>query len=218
MSETFATDQPLRTGTTLRLGLTLLALVAAVALIGGTAATITTSTVNPGAGFSAVGPQLSALAPGGRCLSGGSGATCPDLFNQQIRAGEGLSATVTVGNSGSVPITALQLWSTGCRQGPRPMPFTGTGDLCAATWLTIHDDLHDQCLFPNLSGGACQFDARATLGSFALRHGPSAPLDLPAPGLTLGTPFTFAIELDPGVGNEFQGRLAQFALVWRAQA
>lgn len=217
MNQALASEQRLRPGTALRLALTLLALVAAVTLIGGTAATISTSTVNPGATFSAVGPELSAqVAGGGRCVTGGSATTCPDLFNQRVTVGEGLSATVTIGDSGSVPIGSLQLWSTGCRQGPRSTPFSGSGDLCAVTWLTIHDDLHDQCYFPVQAGGPCQFDAQGTLASFARRYGPSAPLDLPATGLKPGIPFTFAIGLEPSAGNEFQGRWAEFPVVWRA--
>ena len=45
--------------------------------------------------------------------------------------------------------------------------------------------------------------------------GPSTPINLAVDQLASGIPYTFAIELDPSVGNEYQGRKADFSLTWK---
>lgn len=216
MSDMVASDGRPTSGVTARLGLTLLTLVAAVALIGGTAATISAWTVNPGATFSATGPELSAQVGGGvPCVASGNAVSCGDLFGHRVVSGESQSIVVTIRNTGNVPVNTLQMWSSGCRQGARSLPFSGTSDLCGATWLTIHDDLHNVCYFPTAAAGACQFQARATLADFALRHGPGSPIDLSSEGLASGTPFSFAIQLDPAAGNDYQGRWAELSITWQ---
>jgi hypothetical protein len=220
VSEALAGDEErLPGGTTARLVLTLLALVAAVALIGGTAATITTSTVNPSGNFSAIGPEITASRAGQvPCVSGAAAVTCGDLFGKPVTAGDPQASTVTITDTGRVPVTSLQLWSAGCAQGPRPLPFAGTGDLCGATRLTVHDDSNNQCYYPTPGPGACQFAAGATLTSFVRQHGPGAPIELSSAGLRSGSAFTFAVELDPAAGNDLQGRWAQFSITWRGGA
>ncbi len=217
MNEAISQERSSSRAVTARMGLALLALLAAVLLIGGTAATINPWTVNPSGTFSARGPELTAqIGNGTSCIARGEAITCGDLFRQAITGGTPQSSTVTLRNTGSLPITALQAWSSGCRQGARSVPFTGTADLCAATWLTIHDDLHNVCYFPTSAPGPCSFQAGATLAAFATSHGPGSPIDLSVEGLMGGMPFTFGIQLDPAAGNDHQGRWAEFSITWRA--
>lgn len=216
MNPTMSAQQPSSEGRAARLVLTLIALLAAILLIGGTAATITTSTVNPGATFSASGPVLvSQVANGAPCQSQGATVVCGDLFKQRLVPGEVYTRVVTIRDAGKFPAGSLQLSSAGCSAGTPAVPFSGTGDLCVATWLAIHDDAHDVCYFPVRGPGACRLQAGGTLRDLVTRFGPASPIELSIDQLVTGIPFSIAIELDPSVGNEYQGRASNFSFTWR---
>jgi hypothetical protein len=110
----------------------------------------------------------------------------------------------------------LQLWANGpCPSSASNSSFSGTANLCAATWITIHDDAHDFCYFPARAAGACKLGGGGTIVDLAKRNGPDNPINLAVDLLATGIPYSFAIELDPAVGNEYQGRKANFTITWK---
>lgn len=197
--------------------LTLLALLATVSLLGTTLAILNATTVNPGGTFTAgaliLSNQVSNRNP---CLSTAAIVSCDALFNQELNPGTTYSAVVTIKNEGTVPAEVLQLWSAGpCSSSAANPAFSGSANLCAATWITIHDDAHDVCYFPVRGPGACHLGTGGTIVDLANRNGPDNPLNLAVAQLAIGIPYTFAIELDPTVGNGYQGRKATFSLTWK---
>ena len=201
----------------LRTFLTLLALLATVALLGTTLATLNATTVNPGGTFTAgaliLSNQVSNRNP---CLSTAAIVSCDGLFNQQLTPGTTYSAVVTIRNEGTVPAEILQVWASGpCSSNASNPSFSGTANLCAATWISVHDDAHDVCYFPVRASGACRLGIGGTIVDLANRNGPDNPINLAVDKLATGIPYTFAIELDPSVGNEFQGRKATFDITWK---
>jgi hypothetical protein len=196
---------------------TLLALLATVSLLATTLATLNATTINPGGTFSAgaliLSNQVSNRNP---CLSTAALVSCDALFNQELVPGTTYQAVVTIKNQGAVPAEILQVWSNGPCTGSAANPtFSGTANLCAATWITIHDDAHDFCYFPVRAAGGCHLGTGGTIVDLADRAGPGNPINLAVDQLAAGIPYTFAIELDPTVGNEFQGRKADFSITWK---
>jgi hypothetical protein len=201
----------------LRTFFTLLALLATVSLLGTTLATLNATTVNPGGTFTAGALILSNQVSGRHpCLSSAAIVSCDALFNQQLTPGKTYTAVVTIRNEGKVPAEVLQVWAAGpCVTGPSNPTFSGTANLCAATWITIHDDAHDLCYFPVRAAGACHLGSGGTIVDLAKRNGPDNPIGLAVDQLAIGIPYTFAIELDPAAGNDYQGRKATFDITWR---
>jgi hypothetical protein len=196
---------------------TLLALLATVSLLGTTLATLNAITVNPGGTFTAgaliLSNQVSNRNP---CLSSAAIVSCDALFTQELTPGKTYTAVVTIKNQGTVPAEVLQLWANGsCSSTANNQTFSGTANLCSATWITVHDDAHDVCYFPAKAPGACHFGSGGTIVDLAARNGPDNPINLAVDSLAIGVPYTFAIELDPAVGNEYQGRKADFSITWK---
>ncbi len=80
--------------------------------------------------------------------------------------------------------------------------------------MTIHDDSHDLCYFPDARAGPCALRAAGTMAAFASRYVPGKPLALSPDGLGSGITYTFQVELDQAAGNEYQGRLATLDFTW----
>jgi hypothetical protein len=197
--------------------LTLLALLATVSLLGTTLATLNATTVNPGGTFTAgaliLSNQVSNRHP---CLSNAAIVSCDALFNQELTPGTTYTTVVTIKNEGTVPAEVLQLWSAGpCSSSAANPNFSGGANLCAATWISVHDDAHDVCYFPVRGPGACHLGGGGTIVDLANRNGPNNPFNLAIDHLATGIPYTFAIELDPAVGNDYQGRRANFSITWK---
>jgi hypothetical protein len=201
----------------LRTFFTLLALLATVSLLGTTLATLNATTVNPGGTFTAGALILSnSVSNRNPCLSTAALVSCDALFNQELTPGTTYQTVVTIRNEGQVPAEVLQVWANGpCSSSASNPSFSGTGNLCSATWISIHDDAHNVCYFPVRADGACQLGVGGTIVDLANRNGPSNPIGLAIDQLAAGIPYTFAIELDPTVGNEFQGRKADFDITWK---
>jgi len=201
----------------LRTFLTLLALLATVSLLGTTLATLNATTINPGGTFTAgaliLSNQVSSRHP---CLSAAAIVSCDALFNQQLTPGKTYTAVVTIRNEGKVPAEVLQVWASGpCSNAASNPTFSGAADLCAATWISIHDDAHDVCYFPVRAAGACPLSSGGTIVDLANRNGAANPIGLAVDQLASGIPYTFAIELDPSAGNDYQGRKATFGITWK---
>ena len=196
---------------------TILTLIAAVSLLAATLATLRTSAVNPGGTFTAGSLILSNQVAGRNpCLSSGPVVSCDKLFDRALAPGKPALVVVTIKNEGAVPAETLSLWAvSACTSGAVPGPFSGSGDLCRATWLTIHDDAHDFCYYPTSGGGACTASPSGTLADFTSSYGPTRRLSLSIDRLGGGIPYSIGVEIDPGASNELQGRAADFTLSWQ---
>lgn len=166
---------------------------------------------------------------GTTCLSTGGSNTntnsnsigCDNLINATGRkpGDPPTTAIVTIRNVGSIPASSLRLFTTavtGCTTTDASgESFHGTGDLCTAVALGIHDDTNDRCYYPTQTAGACTLDATRTLSSFVASYGGSAAaLPLGITGLSGGLAFTISAQLISTAGNSMQGRTATIDLNW----
>src|SRR5438876_955280 len=83
----------------------------------------------------------------------------------------------------------------------------GTGNLCTAVAVTVHDDTANQCIYPVAAAGACTVDNAKTLATFTAAAASEAnafqlgPLAAGASKIvSIGTQF------DAAAGNQYQGR------------
>ena len=205
---------PVLDGVWLRLVLTLMVLIASASLLTGTAATLNSTTVNPGSSFTA--GQL-ILSDRDRlptpCISRGTEVACESLFPGVIEPGNLDTTTVTLTNLGTLPVDKFLLWSNGCVDAAAG-PNHGSGSLCAHTWLTIHDNDHNLCEFPVEAAGPCPTDIQRTYADFAASHPQSNPLSLSTDHLGGGDAYTITAEIDPALGNEVQDLTAQLSFTW----
>ena len=197
--------------------LTLSALVASVSLIGGTVTNSSDQTENPSsfvAGTLVLSNTVESDVP---CVSAAASLRCAPVRGASVSPGRIISSHVTLQNIGVVPVGGLAFWVADCQsQDSLETPFHGTSDLCTATQVTIHDDVHDHCYYPARAPGPCAFAIGATLGDLVAQHGRGTLLDLTADHLGGGITYTLSTRIDPTVGNEAQGRQEGFTLVWQA--
>jgi hypothetical protein len=159
---------------------------------------------------------------GTTCISAGgaggqaSNGQCGAIFNvTDAVPGTTGSGRVNIRNGGTVPISRLTLWApAACVTSSPPNTIHGGGDLCQRVEMTIHDDSHDRCYFPDNRSGPCSLRADGTMGSFAGKYGSGSPLSLSPTGLGSGITYTFTVALDPTAGNEYQARLAILDFSW----
>ena len=157
------------------------------------------------------GSCISAAGAGGQSANGQCGA----IFSVSSAArGTTGSGRLTVRNAGTVPISQFRLWAPTACATTSAGAVNGGGDLCQRVEMTIHDDSHDRCYFPDSRDGPCTLRADGTMGSFAGRYAPGSPLPLSPTGLGSGITYTFTVALDPTAGNEYQGRLATLDFTW----
>jgi hypothetical protein len=156
------------------------------------------------------GSCISAAGAGGQTANGQCGA----IFSVSNAAGTTASGRLTVRNAGTVPVSQLSLWASTACATTSAAPIHGGGDLCQRVEMTIHDDSHDRCYFPDNRDGPCTLRASGTMGSFASRYAPGSALSLSPSGLGSGLTYTFTVALDPTAGNEYQGRLATLDFSW----
>jgi hypothetical protein len=206
---------PVPDGVWLRLLLTLMVLIASASLLTGTAATLNSTTVNPGSSFTAGKLILSnQVLNRNPCLSEGTRVSCDALFPGVLVPGTPATAKVTITNLGTLPVTAFSIWSTACKNQDAPGSSHGDGDVCAHTWLTIHDDNHDVCYFPARADGACATAAHASFDDFISRYSESQPLALSPDHLGGGNVYTLTATIDPAMGNELQNRSGNLDFIW----
>jgi hypothetical protein len=206
---------PALDGVWLRLILTLMVLVASASLLTGTAATLNSTTVNPGSSFAAgkliLSNQVANRSP---CLSEGTRVSCDALFPGVLLPGVPANAKVTITNLGTLPVTTFGLWSTTCQNVDAPGTSHGSGDLCGSTWLTIHDDNHDQCYFPVKAAGACTTTTHATFDDFVRGFSETKPVALSTDHLGGGNVYTLTATIDPAAANDIQNRAGNIDFIW----
>jgi hypothetical protein len=196
-------------------------------LVEQTMANFTAQTTNASNTFSSGTLVLSnAKTSGTTCLSTGGGATdtnnnsvgCDNLINATVQK-PGAAATtdvVTIKNVGSITPTIYKLWSTSCSSANNAEAYHGTGDLCTATNLTIHDDTNNYCYYPVAGAGACTMTSGKNLSTFAAAY-PTEPgaLVLSLTGLGAGIQYSISTQMDAGAGNNMQGRVATIDFNWK---
>lgn len=120
-----------------------------------------------------------------------------------VKPGDTGSNTVTVTNSGSLPMSVKLTQDT----------ITTTG-LEASLGLKIHDDTRNWCYWPATGSGGCAtygtWDASATVSSLAL---PATSGAAQWPAAQAHT-FTISWQLGASSPNGDQGKTASFRLVW----
>jgi hypothetical protein len=205
---------PFLDGVWLRLFLALMVLIASVSLLTGTAATLNSTSVNPGSSFEAGDLILSNRDRQPEpCLSHGPEISCEAFFPGLTEPGVLDKTTVVLTNLGTLPVGKLLLWSSACADSATGAGH-GTGSLCQHTWLYIHDDDHDRCEFPVEAPGACPLDVHRTYADFAAAHPQTSPISLSPDHLGGGDNYTVEAEIDPVVGNDFQNLKAELTFTW----
>lgn len=160
------------------------------------------------------------------CLSTGAGvitdtnsASCPadNLGGPTGRkpGGPAVAQSVTIINDGSLDSGSFKLWSAACASSDAGSEtYHGTGDLCTVTDVTIYDQTHATCLYPQTSG-ACTLTVGKTLADFVASHGGSGTaLVIAAPTAGSSTMFVFTTQLEATAPNSMQGRVATIDFHW----
>lgn len=182
-----------RLGTPLRAAVTLVALgVATAGIMAGSFAAWTAQTANPG----------NQVAAGTLTMSNDKAAT--SVFTAtDVKPGDTGSNTVTVQNTGSLPmsvrLTQDQLTTSGIEASLR---------------LSIHDATRNWCVYPSNAAGACAtrgaWDATASLTALPVAA-TSGAAQWPA---GQAHTFTLSWELVATSPNSDQGKTGSFRLVW----
>jgi hypothetical protein len=209
------------------LGLSLILLAGAVGLIGTSIADFNAQTTNASTFSSGTLVLSDAKTTGTTCLSTGGGSTdtnsnsagCDNLMGATGQ-GPGSGATtsvVTLRNVGSIAATSFHVFTSACASTDAGAEtYHGTGDLCTAVALSIHDDTNNRCYYPTQSAGACTISSASTLGTFATSYPSSgSALTLSTTALSSGIAFTITTQLNSTAGNTMQGRTATMTVTWR---
>ena len=194
---------PFIDGIWIRLLLTAMVLVASASLLTGTAATLNSTTVNPGSSFEAGTLILDDADRTTNCDSHGALVACDAFFPKLEVPGMADATTVTLTNLGTLPVGRFVLYAGAC-----------SGSLCGHTWLSIHDNDHDLCEFPVQGPGACPASVHKTYADFAAAYPESSPLPLTSDHLGGGDAYTFTAEIDPSIGNDLQNSTAKLVFTW----
>jgi hypothetical protein len=177
-----------------KVAVTVLALgTASAAVVFGSFAAWTASTSNPG----------NSITSGTLTMSNSKSAAA--VFTATAaKPGDSGSDTVTVTNTGSIPMTAKITQAS----------VTDSGFGSDLT-LKIHDDTANRCIWPTQAAGACStygaWDASATLTNFTLDGTGGSGSQWAA---SEAHTFTASWSFDSGAGNGTQGKTATFGLTW----
>ncbi len=134
----------------------------------------------------------------------GNNKNATSIFSaSNVKPGDTGSSTVTIQNTGSLPMTVALTQDQ----------MTATG-IEASLRLSIHDDTRNWCVYPSDTSGACasrgNWDATSMLASFPL------PATSGAAQWPAGQSHTFTLswELVAASPNSDQGKTGSFRLVW----
>ena len=202
----------------------------------GTFATFTAQTSNPSNTFAdgtlvlsnKVGTASACLSTGGGNTDTNSG-TCDTAFSLAVKApGDFSTASLTLQNKGSLPASALKLFSGSCTDADAAGEnYHGTGSACGVVQFYVQQYSDSGFLTPSAclyggspdSGVTCDFsDTAKTLTAFVgaypnLGSGLSAG-SLAAAGGADSTWVRVGVKLPSTAGNSYQGRSASLALNW----
>lgn len=210
-------------------GLALILMTGSVGLISSGFADFNAQTTNASTFSSGTLVLSDAKSGGTTCLSTGGATTdtnsnatgCDNLITATGKkpGDAATTAVVTIRNVGSIAASALQVsttTTTGCASTDASgETYHGTGNLCTAVALTIHDDTNNRCYYPTQAAGACTMDATKTLSDFLTNWNTTTPLSLGTTGLSGGIAFTIGSQLNSTAGNPMQGRTATIDLNWK---
>ena len=200
----------------------------------GTFATFTAQTTNPDNTFANGTLVLSnTVTPGSACLSTNGGTTdvnandCDVVFDLAVQApGDSDTADITLTNMGSLPASALKVFSGSCTNADVVAEgYHGTGSPCGKVQIYIQQysdafTTPSACLYGGATGAACNFsDATKTLSAFVTAHtnlaaGLSAGALDEAGGTAPTTWVRIGVQLPSDANNTFQGRSASLDLNW----
>jgi hypothetical protein len=210
------------------IALSLMLGVGAIGLIATSAADFNAQTDNVNTFASGTLVLSDARTGGTTCLSTGGATTdtnsnasgCDDLIAATIQKPGGAAATrvVTVRNVGTLAASSFHLFAnTACvSSNAIPETYHGTGDICTAVALTIHDDTNNWCYYPTNATGACIIAGASTLATFSTAYpNDIAPLVLSTTALSGGIAFTIGTQLVSTATNPMQGRAASIDLGWK---
>jgi hypothetical protein len=202
--------------------------VGAIGLIATSAADFNAQTSNASTFASGTLVLSDARTGGTTCLSTGGATTntnnnaagCDDLIAATVQKPGGAATTrvVTVRNVGSLAASTFHLFAnTACVSGDAiPETYHGTGDICTAIALTIHDDTNNWCYYPTNATGACTIAGASTLATFSTAYpSDTTPLVLSTTALSGGIAFTIGTQLVSTATNPMQGRAASINLGWK---
>lgn len=210
------------------IGLSLLLVVGAVGLIATSLADFNAQT-NNSSGFTSGTLVLSdAKTSGTTCFSTGGATTdtnsnstgCDDLIAATAQKPGGTVTTnvVTIRNVGSVTAGTFHLFAnTACvSTDAAATTYHGTGDLCTAVALTVHDDTNNWCYYPTNATGACTMAAASTLATFGTAYpSDTTPRTLSLTSLGTGIAFSISTQLNSTAVNNMQGRTATIGFGWK---
>jgi len=207
----------LGSGDSLKLFLVLSILTAGASFLGATVANSNSLTENPSSFVAGTLVLSNAVAGDLPCTPVAASLKCVRLLGANVGPGQVLTTSVTLQNVGTVPVGNLAFFIGDCQSTNNPsLGFHGTADLCPATQVTLHDDVHDQCYYPAHVPGACNFVPGSTVTDLASRFTRAAPLALSPDHLGGGITFTLTMRIDSLSGNDLQGRQAIIDMVWQA--
>ena len=211
-----------------RLALGLLLVVGAVGLIATSVADFNAQTNNAGTFSSGTIVLSNARTGGTTCLSTGGGSTdtnsnsigCDDLIAATIQKPGGPTTTriVTVRNVGSIAASTFHLFANTLCVSTDALAETyhGTGDVCTAIALTIHDDTNNWCYYPTNATGACALAPASTLATFGtLYPSDTTPLTLSTTALSSGIAFSISTQMSSTATNSMQGRAGTIGFGWK---
>jgi hypothetical protein len=210
------------------IGLNLILAVCAVGLIATSLADFNAQTDNASTFASGTLVLSDARTGGTTCLSTGGLNTdtnsnnvgCDDLIAATIQKPGGSATTrvVTVRNVGSIAATTLHLFASAACVSTDAISeaYHGTGDICTAVALTVHDDTNNWCYYPTNATGACTIAGASTLGTFSAAYpSDTTPLVLSTTALSGGIAFTIGTQLIATAANTMQGRTATMRFGWK---
>ena len=204
----------------------------------GTFATFTAQTSNPTNTFADGTLVLSnKVGSGTACLSTGGGNTdsnvngsCDTAFSLAVKApGDSGTANLTLQNKGSLPASALKVFSNACTDADASGEnYHGTGSPCGVVQLYVQQysdsgfSTPSHCLYGGSpdSGVTCDFsDAAKTLTAFVTAYpnfgGGLSAGSLAAAGGADTTWIKVGVMLPSTAGNSYQGRSASLAFNWQ---
>jgi hypothetical protein len=209
----------------LRCLLSLLLISGLASLVGSTIAGMSASMVNGSNSFNSGSLVLQTQVGATVCLSTGAGpdtttnsSSCAaDLLGAsgQKPGAPPVTQTVIVTNNGTIDATSILLWSVTCSSvNAGGETYHGGGNICASIDLTVYDQTHATCRYPQTSG-SCSLTAGRTLANWTSLYGSQgAALSVGALGAQATTTFVFTSQMEATAPSTVEGMAARIDFDW----